>query len=124
MFFPRITYSIRPSFEEGSWCEFNPKGDQGNYKVHVQVRYAQGTVRLRLDQMRFLVQAVSDLRLPALPSDGGLDGTSYSLRIGVAPSVTYEWWQSIPEEWAILQPITTEIERLTDITNEKSYLGL
>lgn len=124
MFWPRIEYSVRPSDEDGSFCEFIPKGDNGTYTVHVQVRYAQRQILLSPELMSPLIHAIGDLRLPPLACGGGLDGTIYSLTIGTLNTVTYGWWESIPDEWPALQPIIAEIERLTDLRNEKSYLGL
>jgi hypothetical protein len=48
----------------------------------------------------------------------------YSLAVGALNSIKYSWWETIPDEWAALQPIIAEIERLTDLHNEKAYLGL
>jgi hypothetical protein len=48
----------------------------------------------------------------------------YSLTVGTLNSIKYSWWQTIPDEWVALQPIIAEIERLTDLRNEKAHLGL
>ena len=124
MLWPRIRYSIEPSFEDGSLCEFNPKGEDGTYTVHIQVRYAQRQIRLSSDVMAPIARAVSDLRLPPLAGGDGLDGTMYSLTVGTLNSIKFSWWETIPDEWAALLPIIAEIERLTDLRNEKAYLGL
>ncbi len=124
MLWPRITYSIEPSFEDGSSCEFNPKGEDGTHTVHIQVRYAQREIRLSSERMAPITRAVSDLRLPPLVGGDGLDGTMYSLTVGALNSIKYSWWETIPDEWAALHPIIAEIERLTDLRNDKPYLGL
>jgi hypothetical protein len=124
MLWPRIAYSIEPSFEDGSLCEFNPKGEDGTYMVHIQVRYAQRQIRLSSEQMASIVRAVSDLRLPPAAGGDGLDGTIYSLTVGTLNSIKYSWWETIPDEWAALLPIIAEIERQTDLRNENAYLGL
>ena len=66
MLWPRITYSIQPPFEDGSLCEFNPKGEDGTYTVQIQVKYAQRQKRLSSEAMAAIVRAVSNLRLPPL----------------------------------------------------------
>ena len=119
-----IAYAIKPSFEDGSSCGFTPKGEDGTYTVHIQVKYAQRRMHLSSEQMAPIARAVSNLRLPPLASGNGLDGTMYSLTVGALNSITYSWWETIPDEWAALQPIIAEIERLTDLRNEKAYLGL
>ena len=75
MLWPQITYSIEPSFEDGSSCEFNPKGEDGTYTVHIQVRYASGGIRLSSQPMAPITRTVSDLRFPPLVGGDGLDGT-------------------------------------------------
>ena len=112
MLWPRIAYSIEPSFEDGSWCEFTPKGEDGTYTVHIQVKYAKRQIRLPSEQMTPIARAVNDLRLPPLAGSDGLDGTGYSLTVG---SIKYSWWETIPDEWAAIQPIIAEIEKLTDL---------
>lgn len=124
MLWPRISYCIRPSFEEGSSCEFNPKGEDGTYDLHVQVRYAQRRWSLSPETMIPIVRNVLALRLPPLADSGGFDGTGYSLKIGILTSLTFTWSESIPYEWADLQPIVAQLESLTDIRNENKYLGL
>jgi len=124
MLWPRIAYSIEPSFEDSSWCEFTPKREDGTYTVHIQVKYAQRQIRLPSERMAPIARAVRDLRLPPLVGGGGLDGTMYSLTVGALPSIKCSWWMTIPDEWAALQPIIAEIEMLTDLRNEKAYLGL
>ncbi len=124
MLWPPIAYCIEPSFEDGSSCGFSPKGEDGTYTVHIQVKYAQRRINLSSEQMAPLVRAVRGLRLPPLASGRGFDGTMYSLAVGALNSIKYSWWETIPDEWAALQPIIAEIERLTDLRNEKAYLGL
>ena len=85
---------------------------------------AQREIRLSSERMAPITRAVSDLRLPPLVGGDGLDGTMYSLTVGALNSIKYSWWETIPDEWAALHPIIAEIERLTDLRNDKPYLGL
>lgn len=110
----RITYSVRPSFQEESFCEFNRSRTDDSYNVHVQSPYSQQRIVVSAEKMSSLLGALRDLRL-AVPTENveGLDGTIYSLTVGTTTSVTYAWWESIPDEWSELRVIVTEILNLT-----------
>ena len=110
----RIAYSVRPSFEEGTFCEFNRSPRDDGYLVHVQESHAQRKFAVSAEKMRSLLSALANLRL-AVPSEDveGLDGTIFSLTVGVLTSVTYSWWETIPDEWRELRAIVTEIQNLT-----------
>ena len=112
----RITYSVRPSFGEESFCELNRNCRDGSYNVDVQESNAQRKFVVPAEKMSSLLGALMDLRL-AVPSENvdGLDGTMYSLTLGRLTCVTYSWWESIPDEWRELRAIVTEIQNLTGL---------
>ncbi len=121
MDYPRITYSVRPSFEGDIDVEMNWNSDQSRYDVHIKEGVSKRHITVSLDQVQELLAAIATLQLSA-PKKAvwGLDGTTFSLTIGLGLStkMIFTWWSEIPEAWSDLKPIVKRIEQLADVDSE------
>jgi len=121
MDYPRITYSVRPSFEGDIDVEMNWNHDQSHYDVHIKEGISQRHITVSQEQVQELLAAIASLQLSA-PKKAlwGLDGTTFSLTIGLGLStkMTFTWWLEIPESWTDLKPIVKQIEQLADVDSK------
>ena len=91
MFWPRVTYSIEPSFERGRFVEMDWDQQFGRYYAHIQEGLGQRRLRISDEEASHLLEQVRSLKLPAVIEDSSVfDGTSYALSIGAAWTVCYK----------------------------------
>jgi hypothetical protein len=123
MRFERLTYSIHPTFADPSVCEIetNPRGT--TYAVSVYDGNGHREIQASAEAILPILDSVNRLSLPIPTAVFGLDGTVYSLRIGAGNSVTYSWWQRLPDEWGSLEAIVAAIEALSGIEKQQSWMG-
>jgi hypothetical protein len=116
----RITYSIKPSFAESSFCEIQRNVGGNTYGISVEDKKGRRQIRVTEEAVLPIADAVARLRLPVPTDVLGLDGTIYSLTIGTLTSVTYSWWMSLPAEWAALQEIIAAIKAISGIMEQEA----
>ena len=79
------------------------------------IKYESGTVNK--EDIRDIIACAETLCVPMVPEKSGsiiLDGTSYSLMIGVGNTqVTYSW-HGLPNDWAPLKKLTKMLEALNE----------
>ena len=119
MRFDRITYSIKPSFADSSFCHIEKDARAAVYSVFVKIGNAEQGFQISTENVLPILDAIERLSLP-IPTDvRAFDGTVYSLKIGALNSVTYSWWEELPAEWSALEEIVKAIEAISGIKEPK-----
>ena len=115
-----IEYAIDPSFEfsERLHVQIAWNDDRQQYQAEIEkgVYERQNTTWFdEAYELDAILTETAALQLPLLASDQfGLDGTTYTLRIGCQSSVEYSWWVGLPAEWAALAPLLDKIMQVVD----------
>ncbi len=115
---PRISYSIKPSFEPEKAVTVEVGWADRRKQYCVDVKRGAKTKRKWVDsdsRLDEIMAAAASLDLPLL-SEGpvGLDGTGYSFKIGITPSVEFSWWQELPASWIALAGIIKQLSIIAD----------
>jgi hypothetical protein len=115
---PRISYSIKPSFEPEKALTVAVGWVDRRKQYCVDVKRGAKTKRKWIDsdsRLDEIMAASASLDLPLL-SEGpeGLDGTGYSFKIGITPSVEFSWWQELPDSWIALADIIQQMSIIAD----------
>lgn len=86
--------------------------------MNIQTGVYEKNHRLWFDESHELdaiLAETTSLQLPLSASGQvGLDGTTYTLRIGCESSVEYTWWADLPDEWSALAPLVDKIMQVVD----------
>jgi hypothetical protein len=114
----RISYSVEPSFEPEKAITVEVGWVDRRKQYCVDVKRGGRTKRKWVDsdsRLDEIMVASAGLHLPLLAEGPvGLDGTVYSFKIGIAPSVEFSWWQELPDSWKALADIIQQMNIIAD----------
>jgi len=86
-----------------------------DYRVHTLRGLGNQDFHIPESRMQGLYELIENLKLPcSIEDNSGFDGTSYEIRIGISPSITYSWWEKLPNEWESLERIIKEINMISE----------
>lgn len=109
-----LSYTIAPSFEEGSKITIVWNPGSREYELSVKEGVTEREFVASPERADGLARFLQGLSLPPqVEGSFGLDGTTYTLEIGHRwARTTYSWWVKLPPAWSAFR---TLVDLLNDL---------